>query len=260
MSTTTANSIPIGPVQVYLENKRIGSPMSQATIRHAKESVQAGLPDAGVNVISRKTKETFEIDVVIADLIPKQLTYIYDKANSRATAGTLDSKMYTATASTVMRFRELHRLSGTTAITVDRSTYDTGTVQAFKSDFSNAPDGYTKGTDFTGTAAVGTIARLAGGSITTGDEVVIEYSEAVDAKVVNAGGSLVDFEGVLLLVHELNNGKFLQFKFHRVRKIGASDIAINMAAEFGGIPMTFHALADMAKNTGKQVMEISQEI
>ena len=88
-------------------------------------------------------------------------------------------------------------------------------MQVFKSDFSNAPDGYALSTDYTGTASVGTINRLSGGSITSGDEVVIEYNEAVDAQVVNAGGSLVDFEGVLLLVHELNTGKALQIKLRR---------------------------------------------
>ena len=67
MSKSVASTLPVGPVSIYWNDKRMGSPKSQATVRYNKETVQSGLEDAGVNVLSHKTKETCEVDVVIAD-------------------------------------------------------------------------------------------------------------------------------------------------------------------------------------------------
>ena len=73
MSTNVAKTLPIGPCEIYWNDVRLGSPKSQATIRYNKETVQAGLEDAGLNVISHKIKETAEVDVVIADFKIDQL-------------------------------------------------------------------------------------------------------------------------------------------------------------------------------------------
>lgn len=259
MSQAVTETMPIGPVQVYLDNVRLGSPMSQATIRYTKEAVQYGLPDSGVNVGSHKVRETLEVDVVIADLKPHQLRYVFDKSNSKATAGTLDANVYKATSTTVMRFREEVFFSGTAAVILDRAGYLTGTIKVFKSDLSNTPDGYTKSTDFTATNTTGSVARIAAGSIVSGTTVIVEYNHTTTVKLMNVGGGLSDYEGVLVLSHELDNGKVLQMKVHRAKKIGASEIAIQMGAAFGGIPMTYHALADMTKSVGKQLMELAVE-
>ena len=67
------------------------------------------------------------------------------------------------------------------------------------------------------------------------------------------GGERADFEAELKLVHILDSGKLAQYTGRRAKKIGASDVAINMAAEFGGIAMTFMLLADLTQAPGKQL-------
>jgi len=253
MSTAVAKTIPIGPVMPYWNDVLLGSPMSQATMRHNKETIQAGLQEAGLNVISHKTLETLEIDVVIADFKLTQLRYVYDKSSGFDSSDVIDPNVYTATTTTVIRFKETHKLSGTVAVTVNRSTYDTSTIEVWKSDWSEK---YTKSTDWTGTASEGTVGRLGTGSITNQDTVFVMYNEAVNVERLGLGGGLADFEAPLRLVHETDDGKALQFYFYRAKKIGASDIAIQMAAEFGGVPMTFHCLADMAQPEGKQLAHV----
>ena len=259
MSTNVAKTIPIGPCEIYWNDVRLGSPKSAATIRYNKETVQAGLEDSGMNEISHKTKETCEVDVVIADLKLSQMRYALDQVADFANQSTISTAAYDASTSTVFRFKENHKLSGTDAITVDQASFDTSTIMVFKSDYSNTPDGYTKGTDYTATAAAGTVARLAGGSITDGETVIIEYNEAATATRLGAGGLMADFEAALRIVHTLNDGKKLQFYGYRAKKIGASEVAIQMAAEFGGIPATFHLLADLSKTPGKQLFYWAQE-
>lgn len=259
MSRAMAANLPIGPVQVYWNDVRLGSPKSQATVRYNKDTVQQKDEQTGQPVMSHKTGETCEVDVVIADFMPAQMRYIYDQATGYATPGTINTVNYESAGSEVFRYREDHKLSGTDSITVNGAGYESGTVKVFKSDFSNAPDGYTKGTDWTGTNTVGTVARLGGGSITDGETVIVEYNQSSTASVNYAGGERSDFEAKLRLVHELDSGKRLQFYAYRAKKTGASDIAIQMAAEFGGIAMTFVCLADLAQAPGKQLFKWAEE-
>lgn len=260
MSQTVAATLPIGPVQAYWNNIRLGSPMSQVAVRYAEETVQYGLPDSGVNVGSHRTKQTVQVDVSIADFKPSQLRYAYDHVLDLDDPDTIDPNQYESAGSTIIRFREEVKLSGTVAVILDQAGFKTGTISAFKSDLSNAPTGYTKGTDFTATSGTGSVARITTGAITSGDTVIFEYDHTSTAAIVHVGGGLGKFEAELKLVHELEGtGKFLQCKLHRAKKIGNSDIAIQMAAEFGGYPMTFEALADMTKAAGKQLMEWAVE-
>lgn len=259
MSKAVAQTLLTGPVEVYWNDVRMGSPKSQAAFRYNKETVQAGLEDSGVNVMSHKTKETCEIDVVLADFKNHQLRYVYDAATEFAATPAINTIAYDASTSTVMRFKELHEMSGTSNITLDQAGYMTGTIMVFKSDWSNTPDGYTKGTDYTSTGAAGTVARIATGDIADGDTVFIEYNESATVSLTGAGGQLADFEAPLRLVHIDDSGKQVQFYAYRAKKIGASDMAISMADEFGGLPMTFHILADLAQPVGKQLFHWTKE-
>ncbi len=256
MSVAVAKKIPIGPVQIYWNDVRMGSPKSQASFRYSKETVQAGLEDHGLNIISRKTKEIMEIDVVIADFDLANLKYVYDAATGFDAVGTISTSAYSATASVIQRYREAETLNGTTSNTLARAGFMSGTVTVWSSDFATS---YDRGTDWTGTSDVGTIARVSGGDIGDGDTVYVEYNLTSTVSVVRGGGQLADFEAVLLLSHELDGGKVLQFRGHRAKHIGASDTVIAMAAEFAGIPMTFHLLGDLTKNPGIQLFEWSLE-
>lgn len=259
MSKAVAQTIFVGPCNIYWGDVRMGSPMSQASFRYNKETVQAGLEDSGVNVMSHKVKETLEVDVVLADFKNHQNRYVYDQAVKFAAAPAISTIAYDASTATVIRHQEIQQLNGTTAITVDGASFLTGTIMIFKSDWSNTPDGYTRGTDWTATSSVGTVTRIEGGDIADGDTVYIDYNSTTTVSLLGLGGQMADFEGTLRIVHEDDSGKMLQFYAHRAKKIGASDIAISMADQFAGIPMTFHILANMTKPVSKQLGEWSVE-
>ena len=259
MSRAMAATLPIGPVQIYWNDLRLGSPKSAATIRHNKDSVPQKDEQTGQVVMNHKTGETCEVDVVIQDFQLDQMRYVYDQATGYATPGTINTANYDASTSTTFRYREDVELSGVATTTLAGAGFESGTINVFKSDFSNAPDGYTSGTDFTSTSSTGNVARIAGGDITDGDTVIVEYNQSATSVALYAGGERADFEAELKLVHILDDGKLLQVTGYRAKKIGASDIAINMAAEFGGIAMTFMLLADLTKKPGKQLINWAKE-
>ena len=259
MSQAVEKTLPVGPVQIYWGDVRLGGPKSTFVVRHNVETVQSKLEDSGLNVGSHKTGETMEVDVTLSEFKIHQLRYVYSAANEFATTTVINSESYDASTSTVMRFNELHKLSGTANATLDQAGYTSGTIMVFASDFSNTPDGYTKGTDFTSTAIGGTVARVVGGDIDDQDTVYIEYNYTSTVEKMGVGGELADFEATFRAVHKLADGKLIQFYAHRAKKIGASDIAIAMADAFADVPMTFHILADLSKPVGKQLGEWTKE-
>jgi len=260
MSQAVEKTLPVGPVQLYWGDVRLGGPKSTFVVRHNTETVQSKQEDTGLNVGSHKTGETMELDVSISDFKLHQLRYVYAAANKFASTPAINSVAYDASTSTVMRFNELHKLSGTANVTLDQAGYMTGTIMVFKSDFSNTPDGYTKGTDFTSTGAAGTVARIGSGDINDQDTVYIEYNQSATVERMGMGGELADFEATFRAVHKLADGKQVQFYAYRAKKIGATDIAIAMADAFAGVPMTFHILADLAQPVGKQLGHWTQEV
>lgn len=258
MSINVAKTIPLGPVNAYWNNVRLGSPKTQATVRYSKETIQAGIEDVGLNVMSHKTKEICEVDVIVADMKPEQMRYAFDQVASYDARATISTVPYDESTSTVFRFKENIKMSGTAAVILAETGFITSTIMVFASDYNNTPAGYTKGTDFTATEDTGSIARI-GGDIDDGETVIVEYNQTATCKRIAAGGLLPDFEAALKLVHYCEDGKIVQFDAYRAKKIGASDIAIQMAAEFGGIAMTFHILADLSKTPGKQLFTWSKE-
>lgn len=257
MSQAVAGTLPIGPVQAYWNGVILGSPKTQATIRYNKETVQYGLEDSPVYAGSYKNRETCEVDIVIADLKVDQLRYVYDLANDITTRSVLKTTVYEATEAVVLFYKEELVLTGTVPVAVGQAGIAvTSTVAVLSSEL--VP--YTKTTDWSITdAAAGTIVRQTAGSITDGETVIVHYEQSATAASIFAGGVFTDFEAELRLVHILDTGKRLQFKAPRARHIGASDIAIQVAAEFGGVPMTFHLLADHSEAPGKQLFQWSKE-
>ena len=257
MSQTTASRVPIGPCQIFWNDVRLGRPKSQATIRHTKNSVVGIAEDTGSEIINRKTGEVVEVDVVIADLKPSQLQYVYDSVASYAAQSTINVISRTATATvTTMRFTESHLLSGVSTVTVQRAGWTSGTVSVFSSDWETE---YVSGTDYTSTASVGSLARVSGGDIDDQSVVHIVYTQSATVDIVYGGGTLKDFEAPLKIQHALDNGKDIMFYGYRAKHIGTSDWAIQMAAEFGGVPMTFKLLADESQNPAQQTFYIALE-
>ncbi|MCK4694867.1 MAG: hypothetical protein KAT74_03850 [Candidatus Cloacimonetes bacterium] len=259
MSQAVEKTLPVGPVQLYWGDVRLGGPKSTFVVRHNTETVQSKQEDTGLNVGSHKTGEIMEVDVVISEFKLHQLRYVYAAANEFASTPVINALAYDASTSTVMRFNELHKLSGTANVTIDGAGYVDGTIKVWKSDFSNTPDGYTQGTDYTADSAAGTVARIGGGDINDQDTVYIEYNQSATVERMGFGGELADFEATFRAVHKLADGKQVQFYAHRAKKTGASDIAIAMADAFAGVPMTFHILADLAQPVSKQLGHWTKE-
>lgn len=254
MSRAANEFLPIGPVQVYWNDVRLGSPKSQAVVRYNKETVQFGYEDSTVNIGSYKTKETCEVDVTIADLKDSQLRYVYDQSTSYTSRTAPNSSTFVSSSATVFRFREEMKLSGTVPVAVDQGGYLAGTVTVMKSDYTTE---YVESTDYTATGS--SIGRLGGGDIADGETVIVMYNQTATASTVLAGGNFFDIEAELRLVHILDTGKSLQFVAPRAKRIGASDVAINIAEAFPGIPMTFHLLGDMTLPPGKQLFMWNKE-
>ena len=252
MSRAMAATLPIGPAQIFWNDVRLGSPKTTVTIRYTKNSVIGRVSDNPLEVIQQRFGEVMEIDVLIADFKIDQLRRVYDQAESFESADTLKgSPIYDASTSTVMLFGpEEIRLVGTTPTTVKRSSFDSGTVQVFKSDYSTQ---YTQGTDFTATASTGNIARIGAGGIADPETVLVYYEKAVTVEQVQMGGRFPDFEAPLRVTHELQDGKFLEFFFHRAQKMGGTDIQIQTEAEFAGTPMTFKILGKLDETPGTQL-------
>jgi hypothetical protein len=253
MSQAVEKTKPIGPVQIYWGDVRLGSPKSTFVVRHNTETVQSKQEDSGLNVGSHKTGETMEVDVILDNFKIHELRYVYAAANQFASTPVINSIAYDASTSTVMRFNELHQLNSEDNITLDQASFMTGTIMVWKSDFSNTPDGYVRSTDYTADSSAGTVARIDGGDISDGDTVYIEYNETATVERMGFGGELADFEATFRAVNKTADGKQIQFFAFRAKKIGASDIAIAMADMFAGVPMTFHILADLAQPVPKQL-------
>jgi len=257
MSQAVAKTLPIGPVQVYWQRERLGSMKSQAALTHSFETVQQGLQDGGVMSISRRTGERATVSVVVDDLKPAQYRFVAGNAIDWESMDTLATSNYTATQSSqVMRFEEEHKLVGTTAITLDRGGFTTGTIEVWRSDWSVE---YVRGTDFTGTEATGSVAAVSGGSIPDGNTVHVIYNFTATVIEVGAGGQMADFEGILQITHVLENGKLLQIYGWRAKRTGDTETTISLAAEFSGTPMTFELLADMDQDPGEQLFKIQVE-
>jgi hypothetical protein len=256
MSTAVSRTLPLGPVIGTWGGIRLGSPKTQAAIKYTRETVEYGLEDQGVQVGSHPTKEVVTIDIAVADFKPSQMRYAFGQGNSMQSSTTIGSKGYTSSVMFIHNFREEVKMSGTTTYTLQKAAWLTGTIKVYKSDYSNSPDGFTKSTDWTGTSSNGHIKRKSAGSITDGSTVIVEYAKSATSAVVYAGGNMVGFEAPMRLTLIDDTGKGLTIYCPRAKRKGASDFAIQMANEFGGIAMTFTCLADMALAPGKQIIQI----
>ena len=257
MSQTTASRVPIGTCQLFWNAVRLGRPRSTVAVRYTRDAVTGKAGDTGTDIINRPTGESCEIDVVVADLKPEQLQYVYDSVALQSDTGTINPISRTSTATVEdFIFTESYLLSGTTNVTVERAGWTAGTVKVYSSDWETL---FTDSTDYTSDNSAGTLARESGGDIDDQSVVHIQYTQSAPADVVYAGGKLTSFEAPLTISHELENGKYLMCRAWRAQHIGASDIAIGMAEEFAGIPMTFKLLADESRNPGQQLFKWAVE-
>ncbi len=256
MSLASAKTIPIGKVYAYWGDKRLGMGMGEAKVRYTKESVAGSIEETGLEVMNKKISETCEVDIVVADFNLERFRYQMDQAKSELSATTFATTNYESSTSAILRYHETAKLSGTTAATVSKGSYISGTVQVFKPDMSVE---YKKGTDWTGTASAGTVKRIVAGAIPTGETCIIEYNKTGTVGTVHQGGNMADYEASLRLVHPLADGKMLQFYGYRAKHIGASELSISMSAAFKGIAMTFKLLADLTKEPGKQLFRWDRE-
>lgn len=259
MSQTVARRIPIGPCQVYLNTRRLGTGKSQATLNWSYELVTGRTGDNLTEVNARKGNEQATMVVTIADLKPVQVR------NAMAMAKTLtNNTMMTDNflSSTTVSIRKDYQVRMTTAgehVTLPASVA-TGTVVVYSLDYETE---YVQGTDWTtGTAVTDAIFILTAGSaaLASGTWVMVHYDCSCTASYVRGGGADALLESDLKLVGKDAAGKFFQFRAWRAVREGAMNIKINAAGEYEGTELTFRLLGSVSSySKGSQLFEIGIE-
>ena len=259
MSQTVARRIPIGPVQVYLNTRRLGTGKSQAVLNWNYDLITGRTGDNLTEVNARKGNETATMVVTIADLKPVQLR------NAMAMAKTLtNNTMMTNNflSSTSLTIRKDYQVKMTTAgeyITLPASVV-TGSVVLNSVDYETE---YVQGTDWaTGTTITDAILILSAGSaaLSAGAYVMAHYDCSATASYVRGGGADALLESDLKLVGKDAAGKFIQFRAWRAVREGAMNIQINAKGEYEGAQLTFRLLGEISTyNKGSQLFEIGIE-
>jgi len=149
-------------------------------------------------------------------------------------------------------------LTGTTPVTPAKLI--AGGIKVSKLDRSVL---YVSGTDYVKNAS-GNIARVSGGTIVTGQNVIVEYNfDALTAKYLNMGGETVNpptFE--LKYTHKASDGKLWQITLYQAMANTEFEVAFNEreSGDYTVHGIRFKALIDPTKKEGENLFEIVEEV
>ncbi len=255
MSQTVARRIPIGPVQVYLGDYRLGTGKSQATLNWNYDLITGRTGDNLTEINCRKGNETATMVVTIADLKPIQLRNAMGQA-ATLTNNTMITNNYLAATTVVMRREEVFGFAtGITSLSFAK-VYVSDTVKVYSLDYETE---YASAVDFTCTLSKA-FERIAAGAILTGQYVNVHYDGETTATYIRGGGADALIEKELKLVGADAAGKFIQFRAWRAVREGAMNIQINAKGEYEGAQLTFRLLGSVSSyNKGSQLFEIAIE-
>ncbi len=108
MSQTVARRIPIGPVQVYFNNQRLGTSKSRAVLNWTYNLATGRTGDNVAQINARKIDEEATIEVTIADMKASQIRYAMAQAKSLESITTLLTTNYLASGTQSMwMFKEI---------------------------------------------------------------------------------------------------------------------------------------------------------
>ncbi len=259
MSQTVARRIPIGPVQAYLNTRRLGTGKSQATLNWNYDLITGRTGDNLTEINARKGNDTATMVVTIADLKLIQLRNAMAMAKT-LTNNTMMTDNFLSSTSVVIRKDYLVQMTAAGGHVTLPASVVTGTVVLYSLDYETE---YIQATDWTtGTAVTDAIFILTGGSaaLASGTYVMAHYDCAATASYIRGGGADALLESELRLVGKDAAGKFLQFRAWRAVREGAMNIQINAKGEYEGAQLTFRLLGSVSNyNKGSQLFEISIE-
>ena len=263
MSQTVARRIPIGPVQAYLNTRRLGTGKSQAVLNWNYDLITGRTGDNLTEVNARKGNETATMVVTIADLKPIQLRNAMAMAKSLTNNTMMTDNFLSSTALTIRKDYQVLMPAAGVHFTLPASVVS-GTVVVYSLDYETE---YVQGTDWataTVVTAAGTdaIMILTAGSaaLAAGSYVMAHYDCSATASYVRGGGADALLESDLKLVGKDAAGKFLQFRAWRAVREGAMNIQINAKGEYEGAQLTFRLLGSVSSySKGSQLFEISIE-
>ena len=262
MSQTVARRIPIGPVQAYLNTRRLGTGKSQAVLNWNYDLITGRTGDNLTEINARKGNETATMVVTIADLKPIQLRNAMAMAKS-LTNNTMMTDNFLSSTTVAIRRDEMYALTGSGGSTTGYLTlpgnHVSDTVAIYSLDYETE---YVNGVNF-GTAG-SAVFRLTGATDAlaplSGQYVMVHYDGNSTASYVRGGGADALLESELRLVGKDAAGKYLQFRAWRAVREGAMNIQINAKGEYEGAQLTFRLLGSVsAYNKGSQLFEISIE-
>lgn len=237
--------IPIGPCQLYWDNRKMGSAKSQVAFNYSgTEALQKNMESIG-DIGARKTYEALLIECVIANLPSGDLPYLFGAATSLTSLGTVDP---TSTSAEIRKTTEI-TMTGTDTQSLGETTVSDVVVTTL--DFVTE---YTLDTDYSLTTAAGTVARI-GGDIADGDVVLVAFNFTDSSAVTfNFGGKEGMYEAELKLVWQFSNGKKLQFTGHRAIRVGDHSWTFP-EDDYAEFPVSFKILSDLTKAKGNQLGE-----
>lgn len=259
MSQTVARRIPIGPVQAYFGNYRLGTGKSQATLNWNYDLITGRTGDNLTEINARKGNETATMVVTIADLKPIQLRNAMGQAKS-LTNNTMITDNFFSSLTCTIRKELMACLTGTgTEGGFALPAMVTSSIAVYSLDYETE---YSYATDFNTAAAESMVFRTSGGAgtITSGQYVMVHYDASATASYVRGGGADALVEKELKLVGADAAGKFIQFRAWRAVREGAMNIQVNAKGEYEGAQLTFRLLGSVSSyNKGSQLFEIAIE-
>ncbi len=207
---------------------------------------------AGNNVADQKGEITSEEVILTAEICD------FKFAQLRRALG-INQAVDTTTAK-LLRKREVLQLTGTTAKTLGETVNSAGSVVLSKLDRSTV---YIRSADWTMSAALNHVTRVAAGAITSLDFVITEYDFSdVGANSLKFGGeSRAPNTFEVKFTHGDSTGKLIQITLFKAMVNTDLTTAFNEreSGDFSVTNISFKGLVDLTKPEGTSLFELIQE-
>jgi len=236
----------LGLGDLFINDEFVGNLKGSVTMTVTREKA---FQRAGNNIADQKamvTKEEVTLEAEICDIKIEQLR------------NALGISQVSEVGAKTMRNREVIALVGTTAVIPAKVI--AGGIKVSKLDRAIT---YVTTTDYVKNAS-GSIVRISGGAIASGQNVILEYnfSSAVGTKYLRAGGETTDvpvFE--VKYTHKDSTGKLWQITLFKAISNTEFEIAFNEreSGDYTIHNIAFKALVDITKPEGVNMFEVIEE-
>lgn len=235
----------LGPGDIYINDVFVGNVKGSVDFKYNTQYAYQRPGNSLADVKGERVMEEVTLEAKICDFKVSQL---------RRAFGINESLL---SGSMTLRKQEILALSGTSNVSLAQTAL-AGTMKVTKLD--RGLD-YVSSTDYSATST--TVARKSGGSITSGQFVIVEYDYTeTTAKGVRVGGEKTTpntFE--VNFVHVMSNGKMVQITLYKA--MFNTDVSLKFEEKSSGNytmhEVGFKALVDLTKPEGRNLFEIIEE-